>query len=71
MLENTYKPAREKLVAQILTNDQQKQKKYSELSKDELHDLVEGLCVRLNLFNSEYPKFLPHAVRAIIEHPNL
>ena len=26
---------------------------------------------RLHLFNGEYPAFLPHAVRAIMEHPSL
>jgi hypothetical protein len=26
---------------------------------------------RLNLFNREYPKFLPQAVKAIMEHQNL
>ena len=33
-------------------------KKYNELTSKELHSLVEGLVVRLNLFQREYPNFL-------------
>lgn len=46
-------------------------KMYDELTTRELHLLVEGLCVRLNLFQQKYPAFLPQVVRAVMEHNNL
>ena len=46
-------------------------KKYEELTSAELHMLVESMSVRLNLFNNQYPSFLPHVTKAILEHPNL
>ena len=46
-------------------------KKYEELTSAELHMLVESMSVRLNLFNNQYPAFLPHVTKAILEHPNL
>lgn len=33
--------------------------------------MCESLVVRLNLFNGDYPAFMPHVVKAILEHPNL
>lgn len=33
--------------------------------------LVESLAIRLNLFKKEYPVFVPHVVKAIMEHPSL
>jgi hypothetical protein len=41
------------------------------MTAEDLHNIVEALCPRLNLFNREYPTFLPHTVKAIVEHPNL
>ena len=46
-------------------------KQYKDLTSRELNAIVENLCVRLYLFNYEYPRFLPQIVKAIIEHPNL
>ena len=37
----------------------------------ELSMLAESISVRLHLFKREYPIFLPHLVKAIMEHPNL
>jgi hypothetical protein len=47
------------------------EKHYRDLNSKELHQLVESLSIRFYLFNYEYPSFLPQAVRAIMEHPNL
>jgi hypothetical protein len=69
-LEKEYKPARQRLVAHILDQGE-KESAYKDLSSDKLHDLVESLSTRLNLFEREYPKFLPLAVKGIMEHPNL
>lgn len=71
--ERRTKPAREAVLAKIanLNDSAKKQKSYEELTTRDLHLIVEAMCPRLNLFNREYPVFLPHAVRAIIEHPNL
>lgn len=33
--------------------------------------LVESVAIRLHLFKRQYPVFMPHVVRAIMEHPNL
>lgn len=33
--------------------------------------MVEAICPRLNLFSREYPSFLPHMIRGIMEHPKL
>lgn len=46
-------------------------KDYKDLTSAELHTLTENLCLRMYLFNYEYPAFLPQAVRAVVEHPNL
>lgn len=74
-LEKHLKPAREKLVAQLLDTDafgnEGIQKDYADLSSDELHRLTEALSVRLHLFGQKYPSFVPQAVRGIMEHPNL
>lgn len=71
-LEEKYRPARERLVAEIANVDKNKQKKqFSDLSDDDLHKMVEAICPRLNLFNREYPIFLPHALKGLMEHPNL
>lgn len=53
-LEKHYKPAREKLVAKMLVADEfgnaKVEKEYKDLTAQELHELTEALCVRLNLF---------------------
>lgn len=69
-LENEYRPGRQRLVAHILDLEE-KESAYHDLSSDKLHELVESLSTRLNLFEREYPAFLPHAVKGIMEHPNL
>jgi hypothetical protein len=68
------KRAREKIVSKLLIADEygnQIDKEYKDLSSKELHTLTENLCLRLYLFNYEYPAFLPQVVRAVREHPNL
>lgn len=45
-------------------------KKYDELSTPDLAQITESLCVRLNLFEGNYPAFFPHLIRAVQEHPN-
>ena len=37
----------------------------------ELNQISESISVRLNLFEGQYPSFMPQAVRAVMEHPNL
>ena len=68
------KRAREKIVSKLLIADEygnQIDKEYKDLSSKELHTLTENLCLRLYLFNYEYPAFLPQVFRAVREHPNL
>lgn len=69
------KKARESLVGKMLTTDEfgkeRIKKNYNELTTKELHLLVDGLCVRLNLFSQKYPAFLPQVVKAVMEHTNL
>jgi hypothetical protein len=50
---------------------QKKNSGYDQLNSEELHLLTEAMVVRLNLFQRKYPAFLPQAVRAIMDHPNL
>ena len=33
--------------------------------------ISESLSVRMHLFKGEYPAFMPQAVKAVLEHPNL
>jgi hypothetical protein len=68
------KEARERLVAKFLATDESGNKidkEYKDLSSRELHVITENLAVRLYMFNYEYPRFLPQAIKAIMEHPNL
>jgi hypothetical protein len=44
---------------------------YENLTSSNLSGLTEQFVTRLPLFNKEYPNWIPHAVRAIMEHPNL
>ena len=46
-------------------------KTYSGLTTPELSTLAESICVRLHLFGGNYPAFMPQAVKAVMEHPNL
>jgi len=74
-IDKKLKKARESIASKMLTTDQfgneQPSKKYSDLTTAELHMLVESISVRLNLFNNKYPAFIPHVVKAIMEHENL
>ena len=56
------KRAREKLTARMLIQDEYGNpidKEYKDLTSRELHTLTENLCLRLYLFNYEYPAFVP------------
>lgn len=46
-------------------------KDYQDLTTGELSQISESVSVRLNLFDGKYPAFMPQAVRAVMEHPNL
>jgi len=74
-LDGPLKKARESMLGKMLTEDvfgkETVPKKYEELTTQELNTLVEGVSIRLNLFKREYPTFMPHVVKAIMEHPNL
>lgn len=68
--------AREMIVLNMLpqnSNIGEKWRKtdYKQLSSRDLHQITEALSVRLHALDKEYPAFLPHAVLAIMEHPNL
>jgi len=68
------KAARERLVAQLLTADEHGnpiKKNYTDLTSRDLSVIAENVCVRLYLFNYEYPSFVPQMVKALVEHPNL
>lgn len=62
-IEKRHKPVREKLVAEMLKTDEfgntKSSKAYKHLNSNDLHHLTEALCVRLHLFNHDYPAFLP------------
>lgn len=68
------KAARERLVAQLLTADEHGnpiKKQYKDLTSRELSVISENIAIRLYLFNYEYPSFVPHMVKGVMEHPNL
>lgn len=46
-------------------------KDYKDLTTRELGQIAESISVRLNLFEGSYPSFMPQAVKAVMEHPNL
>ena len=48
-----------------------KKKDYKDLTTNELARITESMCVRLPLFNGDFPTFMPQSVKAIMEHPNL
>ena len=41
------------------------------MTSREHHTLTENMCLRLYLFNYEYPAFVPQIIKAVREHPNL
>jgi len=69
------KKAREMIVLKMLPQENvpknQLKTSYEHLSSSDLHVIAEAVSVRLHAFDKEYPAFLPHAVMAIMEHPNL
>lgn len=74
-IDSKLKAAREKIVAKMLDTDEfgnkLKAKPYKDLTTGELSRISESICVRLNLFQGDYPAFMPQAVKAVMEHPNL
>lgn len=74
-IDQKLKLARESIVAKFLDTDEygndSNEKPYNNLTTSELTRISESICVRLNLFNGEYPAFMPQAVKAVMEHPNL
>jgi hypothetical protein len=74
-IDQKLKSAREKIVAKFLDNDEfgkkTSEKDYKNLTSSELERISESICVRLNLFNGDYPAFMPQAVKAVMEHPSL
>ena len=69
------KKARENLVSKFLVNDEfgnpANPKAYKHITSSELKMISESISVRLHLFKGQYPAFMPQAVKAIMEHPNL
>ena len=64
------------MVSKLLTTDEfgnkiDKTKAYNDLTTRELNQISSSLASRLNLFDREYPEFMPQLVRAVMEHPNL
>ena len=75
-VDHKLKAAREKIVAKMLETDEfgnkiKDGKSYKDLTTTELARISESVCVRLNLFQGDYPEFMPQAVKAVMEHPNL
>jgi len=59
------------LVTDEFGNKIENQKDYKDLTTRELAQISQSLAARLNLFNGKYPEFMTHAVKAVMEHPNL
>lgn len=62
-IDKNLKRARESIVAKMLEKDEfgmdQQPKAYKDLTTRELERISESICVRLNLFSTEYPAFMP------------
>lgn len=74
LVDKPLKVARQRLVSKLLVSDEYGNpidKEYKDLTSRELHTLTENLCLRIYMFNYDYPAFLPQVVRALLEHPNL
>lgn len=75
LIDSKLKRARQKMVTQFLVTDEfgtkSKKKEYNDLTTGELKMISESICVRMNLFDGKYPAFVPQAVKAVMEHPNL
>lgn len=75
IIDKDFKMARQKMVAKLLTKDEFGNeitaKEYHDLTTRDLARIAESICVRLHLFDGEYPEFMPQTVKAIQEHPNL
>lgn len=74
MIDAPLKRARERMTARLLIQDEYGNpidKDYKDLTSRELHTLTENMCLRLYLFNYEYPAFVPQIIKAVREHPNL
>ena len=76
-IDRSQKKAREALVAKLLTHDvfgndlPAETRTYQDLTTSDLNRISEALVARLGMFNGRYPAFMPHLVKAIMEHPNL
>lgn len=74
-IDGKLKKARESIVAKMLETDEfgnkTPEKSYDHLTTNELSRIAESIVARLHLFNGEYPAFMPQALRAVMEHPNL
>lgn len=60
-IDKPIKEARQKLVSRLLSADEfgnKIEKNYKDITSKELNTLTEGLCLRFNLFNYDYPPFL-------------
>lgn len=74
IIDAPLKRARERMTARLLIQDEYGNpidKDYKDLTSRELHTLTENMCLRLYLFNYEYPAFVPQIIKAVREHPNL
>ena len=75
-IDGNLKVAREKIVSKFLETASNSpsgapEREYKDLTTIELHKISESIAVRLNLFGGDYPAFMPQAVKAVMDHPNL
>lgn len=74
-VDKDFKRGREKIVSKLLSTDEfgnkSVEREYKDLSTNDIARITEAVCVRLHLFNGNYPEFMPHTVRGIMEHPNI
>lgn len=74
-IDRKLKVARERIVSKFLnttnSSSDKTERDYKDLTSAELHKISESIAVRLNLFGGDYPAFMPQAVKAVMEHPNL
>mmetsp|Transcript_10936 Transcript_10936/g.9661 ORF Transcript_10936/g.9661 Transcript_10936/m.9661 type:complete len:124 (-) Transcript_10936:28-399(-) len=46
-------------------------KSYKEIGEKDLNEFSSGISERMMLFDGEFPSFLPHLIKEIVNHPNI
>jgi hypothetical protein len=65
-IDRNHEKARRGLISKLAKNTP-----YSDITSFQVHELSEGICKRMALFDGNFPAFLPHLFKGLINHPNI